>query len=823
MSAKAKASTHSNRPAAAQKLPDDLQHENDNLKRENRDLREQLSVVKALLALQNVQIPAGLHPPSTNGCTDSDRDKQGSGGAGGTSSSCASETSSKAGAGTMNTAGTSCAKITRSQADMLLRMAQKVKLLRQQYMLLRSDILSMTSASCEQIVLLVGLPGAGKSYLCAEVLRRCPPDVEICLYDYDATEQELSFSLQGTAASGATASTFDPDKWREARDLVLQRVRGKVEQAAEKQPDCTAAGKRIHLLDDNFYLRSMRKPFWQLAREHRCQYKTVSVEASVESCLLRNSQRTGRAKVPDAIVLHMAEVLEWPHAGRAGGGGQTWENKALNFWYVSELDGQDIAGREDIHAGTTSSVDAVLGFIFQADESAIPAPREEASSGTISGAAQGASPASNAVARLRDLLESSCRKLVSRALETVGAGARKQIVAQRLGVVKKERMLIGAHLKRIAARLESEHKAPLRDAGLLPTFSLPHRTLLDEDAEAAAVDHPKAILDTATLAAEPEEPLAPPSALAGVNFWDRTAGLLPLPAGVALRLAHLQEQVFNELCGVGDSDDATRVRQQRNMNNKRTKTADRNTVQRFVRCGGESLDHAFERCRVTAAGVDPAGGTAAEAVSLLSGINQSVGRDGRAPAANKLWGRGEGDEKQKLHGHLDTLERALADLIRAGGCVFADTLARAKTSCRDRHRVFRRLLTTFSAVFRDLCEERALDERVFGERISALDEEVAEIRTFLRVQKENDPLVRIENLLREKLQERIDRKHGEIAEIKAKRGQVSEAVAEMEYGLELLLPNFGKYMDFGADIFCEEEEDESNEDGPDDFADEQPE
>lgn len=89
------------------------------------------------------------------------------------------------------------------------------------------------------LVLVCGLPGAGKSSFCAELIRRGSGDVEWLHFCYDAVERAMR----------EHAGTFTPQVWQEARAKVAKDVESLLG---------TESRRRVILLDDNMYYRSMR-------------------------------------------------------------------------------------------------------------------------------------------------------------------------------------------------------------------------------------------------------------------------------------------------------------------------------------------------------------------------------------------------------------------------------------------------------------------------------------------------------------------------------------------------------------------------------------
>ncbi|XP_069681063.1 L-seryl-tRNA(Sec) kinase [Periplaneta americana] len=141
------------------------------------------------------------------------------------------------------------------------------------------------------LVVLIGLPGSGKTTLC-QALSRC----------LGAQALPLSYDSLLPAAT---------DAWREARLSALAAV-----EAAARQ------GPRFVLVDDNMYYRSMRWQCYQLARRLRLGFCQLYLHCELEDALRRNAGR--RDAVPREVVTRMAERLEPPAGAR-----HPWERASL--------------------------------------------------------------------------------------------------------------------------------------------------------------------------------------------------------------------------------------------------------------------------------------------------------------------------------------------------------------------------------------------------------------------------------------------------------------------------------------------------------------
>lgn len=156
------------------------------------------------------------------------------------------------------------------------------------------------------LVVLIGLPGAGKSSLCDWLLsqqsaHRGSYTVHLC-YD-DFLDTRLAYKDQ-------RAFVF----------RILQQLISAIHGAADwpaEVPLITSSDSNadyIIMCDDNFYYRSMRYKLHQLCRSEGCIYGQIYVASSLMSCLQNNSLRSGNTRVPDHVIRQMEDRLEVPSA-----------------------------------------------------------------------------------------------------------------------------------------------------------------------------------------------------------------------------------------------------------------------------------------------------------------------------------------------------------------------------------------------------------------------------------------------------------------------------------------------------------------------------
>lgn len=171
------------------------------------------------------------------------------------------------------------------------------------------------------IVVLIGLPGSGKSTFCQlykKHLETEPVNVVHVSYD-DIIPLEKQAEM-------ATGQEEDGGKWKKERENIVTAVEKFIHhlKAEDDQTnlDCqlkkqfkdVVKGKRtLVLIDDNNYLRSMRYYYHQVARKCQVGFCQLFFQAGVSDCKQLNSKRQEHLRVPDKVIETMAAKLEQPN------------------------------------------------------------------------------------------------------------------------------------------------------------------------------------------------------------------------------------------------------------------------------------------------------------------------------------------------------------------------------------------------------------------------------------------------------------------------------------------------------------------------------
>lgn len=194
------------------------------------------------------------------------------------------------------------------------------------------------------VVLLVGIPGSGKSFFRKYFETYLSGNIEsmlgsvqvwsVCYDDYEPMRRQNS-------------------KWKQCRLDIMSNVCNLIEHLISQGSLSKDFNKRISgmflineelespdsiviLIDDNMYYRSMRYEYYKLARVHNISFSQIFFEVDLQKALKCNSERSVESRVPEIVIENMYRKLEPPQANHL------WEEFSVSVLSYADFKNLDV-------------------------------------------------------------------------------------------------------------------------------------------------------------------------------------------------------------------------------------------------------------------------------------------------------------------------------------------------------------------------------------------------------------------------------------------------------------------------------------------------
>lgn len=175
----------------------------------------------------------------------------------------------------------------------------------------------------EMVLVLCGLPGAGKSTLARRLAQSSAThidgELQVEVHHISFDDVDIGGVVAASSEVEEVAIDFEADRWCRSRALALLEVERRIDESRQTNNSIgTCVSRRLIVVDDNMYYRSMRHQCYLLAKKHEVPYGQVYVEVPLAVALARNARRTGSARVPDEIIERMHARFEAPQPADHG-------------------------------------------------------------------------------------------------------------------------------------------------------------------------------------------------------------------------------------------------------------------------------------------------------------------------------------------------------------------------------------------------------------------------------------------------------------------------------------------------------------------------
>lgn len=161
------------------------------------------------------------------------------------------------------------------------------------------------------LVLVMGIPGAGKTTLCKELKRQFGDVCATFSFDDIFDDDGFMEHLWGKKhASGSMLRLYGLDGGSSAHH-ERKRYESKVREFM-KTRESNGESALLYVVDDIFYLKSMRRPFRRMANSFHLTYIVVLVDVPLEVALAQNAGRSERYCISETVIMKICKQMELP-------------------------------------------------------------------------------------------------------------------------------------------------------------------------------------------------------------------------------------------------------------------------------------------------------------------------------------------------------------------------------------------------------------------------------------------------------------------------------------------------------------------------------
>ncbi|CAG9539893.1 unnamed protein product [Cercopithifilaria johnstoni] len=163
------------------------------------------------------------------------------------------------------------------------------------------------------LVLLMGVPGSGKTYLSRELKAKLGDGI-CATFSYDDIFNDDGFMEYMWGAECINRSILQLYGVDESTNAHNERKRceNRIREFLKVQLSIEDTVPPVTVVDDIFYLKSMRRPFRRMSTTYHLPYLVVFVDVPITTALTRNMQRPAKCRIPESTIRKIHQQMELP-------------------------------------------------------------------------------------------------------------------------------------------------------------------------------------------------------------------------------------------------------------------------------------------------------------------------------------------------------------------------------------------------------------------------------------------------------------------------------------------------------------------------------
>lgn len=183
-----------------------------------------------------------------------------------------------------------------------------------------------------RVIIIMGLPGSGKSFLSRTIkdyFTKSHSTMDVQVIEYDQITKSLIHEKSGNIEKKKRFKAWldDVEAWKETRSHALHMLETHLFEMKRRSIHEEHVPKSIVIMDDNFYLRSMRREIYKTCQDFisnsqdvmgKIGLTFVHVDTNLQQCIINNEMRKNTEDyIPQETILKMSRSMEPPNVQKA--------------------------------------------------------------------------------------------------------------------------------------------------------------------------------------------------------------------------------------------------------------------------------------------------------------------------------------------------------------------------------------------------------------------------------------------------------------------------------------------------------------------------